>query len=482
MKKSIRALLCLALCLCLLLPMAAGAFAEAGWQQDSAGLYYLDADGSRHMGWLAYEGNRYYLDPYMRRDCLLEIDGSMYCFREDGTMAAGGWIDRSYDAYGETVHERLYAGADGALAMGWLQIDGAWYYFTPAMECGGMTSIDGAFYFFNEDGKLAADGWVRRSYGDPPDSWDLVFYALPSGRLVEGWRQIDGEWYYFTPAMTDNGSATFDGGETWYFFYDDGRMARGGWVHEVYTFYGVTTENWYYADDSGRLAKGWKAIDGWWYYFGPWMYSDCTEEIGGSSYTFDGQGHWTGGRPTVPGWNRIDGKWYYYDENLNRRTYWLQTGGKWYYLGGDGAMRTGWVKSGGSWYYMDGSGAMQTGWVKSGGKWYYLDDSGAMRTGWVKSGGKWYYMDDSGAMRTGWVKSGGSWYYLDDSGAMRTGWVKSGGSWYYLDESGAMRTGWVKSGGSWYYLDGSGAMLAGVTRSIGGRNYSFDTSGRCVNP
>ena len=501
MKKCFRMLIALTLCALLFAALGIAASAETGWQEDVGGRYYVDPDGSRHSGWLLDGGEWYYLDPYMLRNELLELGGKWYYLQPDGRMARSGWVDRGYDSWVELVNERYYAASDGALAMGWRDIDGKRYYFEPAMACSGPVSYDegNTFYYFRPDGTLADDGWQEDRWGDAPEDagW---YYANPDGTLAQGWRKIDGYWYFLTPARMDHGADTLDGGKTWYFFYDDGKMAQNERVHERYTYYGVTTENWYIADENGRLYLGWLAEGGYWYYYGPWMYKDGTAEINGKSYSFDAQGRWTGGTAPTPGWNKRGGQWYYYDENLKALTYWQQIGGKWYYFNGSGVMQTGWLQSGGHWYYLDGTGAMRTGWLKLdgkwyylggdgvmvtywqqiGGKWYYFNGSGVMQTGWLKSGGKWFYFDGSGAMQTGWLKTGGKWYYLGSDGAMRTYWQQIGGKWYYFNGSGVMQTGWLKSGGSWYYFDTSGAMLAGCTRTIDGKLCRFDASGRWI--
>lgn len=49
------------------------------------------------------------------------------------------------------------------------------------------------------------------------------------------------------------------------------------------------------------------------------------------------------------------------------------------------------------------------------------------------------------------------------------------------DEYGKIVTGWLKINNYWYYFESSGAMVTG-TRTIGGRSYSFNSSGVCTNP
>lgn len=49
------------------------------------------------------------------------------------------------------------------------------------------------------------------------------------------------------------------------------------------------------------------------------------------------------------------------------------------------------------------------------------------------------------------------------------------------DEYGKIVTGWLKINNYWYYFESSGAMVTG-NRTIGGRSYSFNSSGVCTNP
>ena len=136
------------------------------------------------------------------------------------------------------------------------------------------------------------------------------------------------------------------------------------------------------------------------------------------------------------------------------------------------------IKTNTSGYYIEES---NTGWQKQNGVWYYYLN-GVMQTGWVYEGGAWYYMNSSGVMQTGWIKYEGLWYYLKPHGNMATGWIQDGGVWYYLNDEGAMQTGWIYYEEDWYYCLGSGAMVANTTMVIGGKSYTFDSSGKCTNP
>ena len=234
------------------------------------------------------------------------------------------------------------------------------------------------------------------------------------------------------------------------------------WTAEARQSYGGQQVSW--------AAYGWKQEGSAWKWEDPW------------------------GNPKT-GWLKTNGQFYYLDASGAMQTGWLKSGGSWYYL--DSRMVTGWYKVNDGWYFFNDSGAMQTGWLKSGDSWYYLDsrmvtgwykvgeswyffnDSGAMQTGWLKSGESWYYMDSR--MVTGWYKVNDSWYYFNGSGAMQTGWLKSGGNWYYQGPGGRMVTGWYKVGDSWYWFEDSGRMVSGTTLTIGGKQYSFDGSGRWIS-
>ncbi len=217
-------------------------------------------------------------------------------------------------------------------------------------------------------------GWVESEGGE----WGYVEAGEP---VEEGWKEVDGEWYYFEDEAMQTGWAQVEG-------------------------------EWYYLEESGRMDTGWKEVDGDWYYL---------EDTG----------------KMATGWQEVGGEWYHLGKSGRMDTGWKKDGGAWYYLNGagegtEGSMATGWKKVGGEWYYLNRSGAMRSGWQKLSGTWYLLNAAhdgtfGAMLEGWQR-------VDAS----TGVPTSANSWYYLEPgSGAMAAGrWV--GG--YYVDASGL----WVR--------------------------------------
>lgn len=186
-----------------------------------------------------------------------------------------------------------------------------------------------------------------------------------TGYAVNGWRQVDGAWYYF------DGSGYMltswqNIGDVWYYLYENGVMASNTWVGN------------YYLGANGAME-----VNTW---------------IG--NYYVGGDGAW------IPGYGSDQ---------------WMQDGRGWWYRHADGGYTTNdWEMIGGSWYHFDGSGYMQTGWQKIEGFWYYLQENGAMASNtWVGN----YYVYENGVMATDtwiggyYVGPGGCW--VSDNSALK---------------------------------------------------------------
>ena len=255
-----------------------------------------------------------------------------------------------------------------------------------------------------------------------------------------GWiKDSDGTWYYFANPKAKPSTGWINSGGVWYWLQPEanGAMAKSQWI--------TANGNKYYLRDTGHLATGWIKDAGQWYYAN------------------------ASGAKVKSGWVCPGGVWY-----------WLQ-GDK------DGAMAAStWITDGSKReFYLTASGAMATGWIKDAGQWYYANASGAkVKSGWVCPGGVWYWLqgDKDGAMAAStWITDGSKReFYLTASGAMATGWIKDAGQWYYAGPTGAkVGGGWISLGGTWYWLDSAnkGAMVANVIKRIGGKDYSFTSSG-----
>ena len=201
------------------------------------------------------------------------------------------------------------------------------------------------------------DKWVNK---------DGKWYYYENGKMVTGWKLVDGEWYY----LGSNG------------------VMVTGWIE----LGGI----WYYLSDSGAMVKGWQTISSKTYYFNDSGHMLIGEQvIDGRKYYFNSSGHLES-----TNWVRINNKWYYY-ENGKMVTGWKLVDGEWYYLGSNGVMVTGWIELGGIWYYLSDSGAMVKGWQTISGKTYYFNDSGHMLTGKQVIDGKNYEFNESGHLISG---------------------------------------------------------------------------------
>lgn len=203
-----------------------------------------------------------------------------------------------------------------ALASGWNNIDGAWYYGSAdGTPCTGWL-YDGAWYYLNPANQGAmATGFV---------TVDGVRYLLDaSGAMQTGWQNWGGAWYYL---------------------WGSGAQATGWqWIGNA----------WYYLyPDTGAMAMGWNRIDGTWYFL-----------------------NWSGAMQT--GWQNQGGTWYYLFGSGAMATGWQWIGGAWYYLYPDtGAMATGWLQLGNNWYYLRNSGTMVTGDYSIGNELHLFDGAG----------------------------------------------------------------------------------------------------------
>ncbi len=90
-----------------------------GWVKDTAGWYYIKADGSRAAGeWLELSDGDYWIDSngYMATGWRLFNNGAWYYFRSSGAMAENHWV--------LDCGKWFYLGADGAMMKGTITPDG----------------------------------------------------------------------------------------------------------------------------------------------------------------------------------------------------------------------------------------------------------------------------------------------------------------------------------------------------------------------
>ncbi|MDD6327138.1 MAG: hypothetical protein PUA62_01650 [Lachnospiraceae bacterium] len=446
-------------------PVAKAAY-PGTWNWDGSGWTYTyhDADGDT---WDVGSGLRM-------------IDGKPYAF-EEGYLLVGGW-HKLYNSDNYWV----YAAADGELATGWQTISGSTYYFYASGRMARNATIDekyyvdengvyqgqgqwktdgsrwwyayanpkkysdynetigkytyrnypknanvfidGFVYAFDEDGYMMT-GWIHRIYDHGSNDW---FYADASGKLVAGWKQIDGTWYYFGKLSGDMyRNCTVDG----YKLGEDGALV--GYIPS----WQKDDTGWRYKYEDGAYAIGLNYIDDEYYYFGEDGYMktgwiDLNEYWGMNSSTPVWYYFTADGSAISRGWHQIDGTWYYFPWNEGK----LATNGTWvgYEFDENGA-------------YTPANHETTWSWKTDGSRWWYENTDGEFKASTRTSiNGFYYAFDAAGYMMTGWVAdtqlsdhSHADWYYFESDGRAAHGWKQIDGSWYYFYNGSMYRDTYV---------------------------------------
>ncbi len=96
-------------------------------------------------GWAEMNGDRFYFESGapVKGPCV--IDGSLYCFGEDGALLGAGWQ--------ELGEERYYLNAEGIAQTGWLELEGNKYFLREnGTAARGEMEIDGQKHWFTSTG------------------------------------------------------------------------------------------------------------------------------------------------------------------------------------------------------------------------------------------------------------------------------------------------------------------------------------------
>ena len=363
------------------------------------GNYYYYRNGKRYTGWAA---NYYIQKGVMIRNSIVE---GKY-LGEDGRIMKNAWIGR------------YYAKSDGFLARNqWLQLDGSWYYFFGYQATVGVRIISGKIYQFNDSGKLIAtlaqsvnNGWVKAGsdyayvyqgelvreelavidgttyafdsralmvrYNFNVDYYgnNEIYYFGGNGAKVAytGWKQINGNWYFFNADNTLKIGTFLLNGKTYVCTPD----MRTGWrtTGSDLTHFGSSGA----ADTILRNLDGWVTKDGVSYYYRDGRRCEYgIELIDGKMYGFNGDGT-LAKNTAIPGFfyrkptSDYD-LWWYYDST--------ERVGAYYFCGADGtvARTKGW-KTGadGSKYYTDANGRCSIGIRIIDGKTYIFSNTGKL--------------------------------------------------------------------------------------------------------
>ena len=263
---------------------------------------YLKDKGQLATGWQTINGVQLYFDGSGKqiKGKRILIDGKYYYFSENnGELLRNAFYPYNY-------YSKLYFGNDGAQVFGWYTLDGHRVYFKEdglqAKE--ELLLIDGNYYYFNQDGQLLVDG--------PAKSFSIIYLADSEGKLLTGWREIDGKTYYLDPSNQYryvNTTKTIDGKT--YLFGSYTELLRND------------TNYSYASDENGIIRTGFYRTDeGYLCYLEPQVissYQPTWKEIDGKLYHFEKSTslgkHLYGSPITTNATLEKDGKTYVIDEN-----------------------------------------------------------------------------------------------------------------------------------------------------------------------
>ena len=237
--------------------------AKQGWVQSGASWYYLDANGRVVRN--AWIGN--------------------YWLGTDGRMATSSWVDNGRYYVGSTGLWDKNAKKQEEKKQGWVKSGSDWYYY----ENGTLVRNKWAGnYWLGTDGRMATSSWVDngRYYVGSNGLWDKN--AKKQEEKKQGWVKSGSDWYYY-----ENGTLVRNKWAGNYWLGTDGKMVTNSWVDNGRYYVGSnglwdknakkqetskSTDNkkgwvksgsdWYYYDDNGTLARNkwagnyWLGTDG----------------------------------------------------------------------------------------------------------------------------------------------------------------------------------------------------------------------------
>lgn len=204
----------------------------------------------------------------------------------------GMGLTRISTVEGDTAKGYLLGGPDGVTlvvllrdggeaAQGWVFVGGSWRYGSErGVALTGRQELDGATYYFDSEGRMrigwivdddtrervfasmttgvvVTHGWFFDGYG-----W---YYAESATKVAEGWRYLEGDWYWFNPHGDYLYGRMATGwvwdGSAWYWMEANGTMSRNRWLWK--------DGSWYLLGPSGAMRTGWVWNGDAWYYLGP---------------------------------------------------------------------------------------------------------------------------------------------------------------------------------------------------------------------
>ena len=250
-----------------LLDRTSGAM-RTGWADDSGRRYWLRTDascgpvGSMGKGWLEQGGQSFLLDRTTgaMRTGWADDGGQRYWLRTEATYGpvgskGTGWLTTGGRRY--WLRTDASCGPVGSMGRGWLEQGGRRYFLdrTTGAALTGTQTVEGRTYTFGADGALLSEG-VKAGW--QTEGGVRCYYE--NGRRATGWKDLDGQRYFFdrsTGAMR-TGWVT-DGGRRYWLRTDAscgpvGSMGRG-WLDQG-------GRRYFLDRTTGAAATGVHVVDG----------------------------------------------------------------------------------------------------------------------------------------------------------------------------------------------------------------------------
>ena len=217
----------------------------------------------------------------------------------------------------------------GIMLKGWTQRGGKMFYFTEGY---------GKSYTFDNSTDCSLNTGYLKLNNEWLNTKDNNWYYLVNNEVVTGWKEINGNWYYFDGDTSEKNDP-----------YAYGLMATGWRTINSKKYYFATSGN-----KTGRMMTGWFTVgSGKYYADSQGSIQTGLVKISGKTYYFD-----TSSWALVTGFRNVNGKIYYFNQKNN-----------------SGELLTGRLIINNEVFYTDSSGAIKTGWYKDGNDIYYLRPS-----------------------------------------------------------------------------------------------------------
>ena len=480
--------------------------------------YYYGANGKAYVG-------------------LKEVDGILYCFKYNG--------ERYQNTTATVDGKSYYCDADGTvteLSEGWNQINGKRVYIKDgAFVSNCVLKIDDNYYGFDYSGNLytdtsfsiwdaemggyvnyraKADGslYVNEWYSQLYSIGERKYYYGEEGKLVRGFKTIDGKQYYFdTNYMLVFDTAFSVDGKNYYSFEDgtvielsndgwnkigeeslyvkDGQILKNCVVQINGAYYGFSDKGFMYSDTTFFLRN---ENNGWDYYW-----ASPSGALYTNTWSSDAYANYYGAdAKKCKGVQIIDGVQYAFDNSgsLVLSEAFTENGVN-YYCDAEGRMtempNNQWYKGDNEdWYYVQDGTLLKGCTVQIGGTWYQFSSFGRLDTSelnanadgslrvntWVYDGTYWHYYGSDGQMyQSGLYEIAGAKYYFTSGNMAVSDIVKIDDQMYVADSNGyltlAPQAGWILAGSDYYYAQ-YGTLLRGYIQRINGVYYAFDYKGR----